>query len=151
MYTLQSMWPHKYTSPDFLMFWYWKMKAIHTILWIKYYKLVLFIYQSNKWINRGLSNSDTHHTSYPLWHYNMSTWTLLTSYPLWHYNMSTWTLLTFFAAPTFAFFVPRTFFCLFFLSFLCFLPDFLISSKPCYKYTGNKVEHFSFSSIINHG
>lgn len=48
-------------------------------------------------------------------------------------DTSVWTILTFLPAPTFAFFVPLTFFCLFFLSFLCFRPVFLISTKPCYQ------------------
>ena len=36
-----------------------------------------------------------------------------------------------FPEPTLAFAVPRTFFCLFFLSLRCFLPDFFSSSRPC--------------------
>lgn len=41
-------------------------------------------------------------------------------------------IFTFFPDPTLAFFVPRTFFCLFFLSFLFFLPPLGFSNKPCY-------------------
>ena len=40
-----------------------------------------------------------------------------------------------FPAPTLAFAVPRTFFCLFFLSFRCFLPVLFTSTRPCCKCT----------------
>jgi len=40
--------------------------------------------------------------------------------------------LTFFPAPTLAFFVPRTFFILFFFSLRCFLAVLDTSNRPCY-------------------